>query len=579
MIAAGEVVERPAAALKELLENSIDSEATQIEVDFSEDILSRMRVRDDGCGIDRQELALATQPHTTSKLHEAGELENMATLGFRGEALASIAALGDMTLRSRTADATEGAELVLHGNWQGEKSKPCVMAPGTEVIVHDLFKHAPARRKFMHKPQTEWAHCDTVLRGIAIANPGITFSMSRSGKRRHLYPAQTERERVRAVLGDRFADNATSFDVNAEPMSIRGYINLDGHGNQTRQFLTLNGRTVKDRHLRQAIRKACEDMIREAGFPYAIYLTLPRRLVDVNAHPAKLEVRFREQKAMFRFAYDAVANALRKPIGSNESIPAEHLRLSQQIARAGAASRGKGGKKKKRTPPTTSDLPFQGPRKKTRPGATTPDPDATPTPNVPAGLGHALTLLHGVYLLAESDLGLVVIDIHAAHERVIYEEMKEKGDKTPVPAQCLLDVIELDLSPLAIDTLQHCRQTLHDSGFIIVNNDGVEYLHSVPKVLGGNKLADPAKLVLACLDELAEMGMAFSATEAKNKVLATMACHAAVRGFQDHQSLDDLNKLLRRMESTLGSGKCNHGRPTWRILKIQELDRLFGRGE
>ena len=582
-IAAGEVVERPASAIKELVENSIDSGATEIRVKAEGGGITSLSVSDDGHGMSADGIRMSVQPHATSKLRVLGDLDEIDTLGFRGEALAAITSLSNTTVRSRQHDAKDGHELKLSGNWEGEEPVPCVMSPGTEIVVRDIFIHAPARRKFLRRPQTEWAHCEVAMQVFAIGNPGIGFLVERDGKKRNHWEPQEERERVHAVLGSNFASGASEFNHQRGPLSVHGYIDVNGTGTKSRQFMYLNGRPINDKLIRQAVRKAFVDVLRGSEYPYVMFLTVPKKMVDVNAHPAKLEVRFKEPSAIFSFVNAAVGTVANQPLGSNPSITIEYQ----------SASAGRGYKPKSASERALDDM-FRNTRNKRdsndddasgQASGPTASPGIAPLPATgnevegddqepPKDLGRVVGLLHGIYLLSETENGLMVIDVHAAHERIIYEDLKDKNE---VKAQDLIAPVELDLSPVAMDAVQEHRGLLAKAGLRVENVGGVESLMSVPSLLA-DKLDDPAVLVGECIDEIAECGGSFAAEELCNKVLATVACHAAVRGSNPFLGDMSLDSLLRKMEVTLRSGKCNHGRPCWRLISMTSLDRSFERG-
>ncbi|MCY4325958.1 MAG: DNA mismatch repair endonuclease MutL, partial [Betaproteobacteria bacterium] len=313
-IAAGEVIERPASALKELLENSRDGAAKKIEIDIIEGGIRRLAVKDDGCGIGKEDLPLAVSPHATSKIEALSDLDDLSTMGFRGEALASIAAVASLTVRSRSADDANGHELALRGEYGSEEPRPVPMACGTEVIVEDLFAQVPARRKFLRRPPTEWAHCESVASAFALSAPEIDITLSRDGKPRRRWRRASASERVKSVYGPRFAEQAKSSEFSLGPLHAQVLI-ATGLPAAGRNKVILNGRVLNDRLLRQAVRKGAADVSRESEPAYAIFLTLPAQFADVNAHPAKTEVRFREPQAIFKFVMDAVAAAVATPLG------------------------------------------------------------------------------------------------------------------------------------------------------------------------------------------------------------------------------------------------------------------------
>ena len=595
MIAAGEVIERPASALKELLENSIDSGASTIDVDIEEGGITLIKIVDNGIGIQADDLTLAVRPHATSKISIVADLDTISTLGFRGEALASISALSNMTVRSRPADAAQGAEITLHGSRQEETYKPCVMRAGTEISVRDLFSHAPARRKFLRKPATEWAHCEVMFQILAIGNPQLDFSLSRSGKKRIALKSQSQRERVLEVMGKNFAADCQEISHSAGPLAVTGLVSLNSTATGSRQHFFLNGRAIKDRLLRQAVRKAFTDVARQPDFPYAIFLEIPTILVDVNAHPAKTEVRFKEPNAMFSFVYTAMQKLANQPLGNNPNMGLEYQRLSNRSHRSDKDLATMPDRPSKINQPKQSVITTAAPLTSSPEPAVVPATTSAATlassflrplqvavgeedknNQPPADLGRVVGLLHGVYLLTENEQGLIVIDVHAAHERILYEQLKA-NNKENLLAQNLLESLELDLGPVEMDTVAEQRSALAEVGLYIKNDNGVEMLVAVPQGIADRDL-DFAKMVLECIEELVECGHTTGAQEAINKVLATIACHAAVRGSNPFLLNKDLDKLLRNMESTLRSGKCNHGRPCWRMLKFSELDSYFERG-
>lgn len=583
MIAAGEVVERPATALKELMENSIDSSATRIDVDLTEGGLGKMQVRDNGVGISAAELTIAVQPHTTSKLETLAQLSVVETMGFRGEALASIAALGNLTMRSRQQDKQDGAELKLQGSYTDEQPIPCVCVHGTEVTVTELFVHAPARRKFAGKGHTEWGHCDLAWRSTAIANPDIAFSLARDGKIVKEVSAQTRKDRVFQMLGPKFAESAKEISAEIDPFAMQCFVNFEQKTDRNRQFIVLNGRSIKESYISMAIRKACEDVMRPHSFPFALFLDMPPELFDVNAHPAKLEVRFREKPAVFNFIYAAIKHAFEEPLGNNPNIPFNRPEPNKKPRQA---TKAQIRNENKRLDLLRELLSNADKIEKTEDG----DPlvrmeinaqDLVPETDEKAQkkeLGDVIGMLHGIYVIAENEKGLVVVDLHAAHERIIYEDLKQKMDEQEVSVQFLLQPILLeDLTPLETDALTDFRQELQKIGFTISEEEGVFRLDAIPQILVEH-VDEPAKLMFDCLNELATSGKIHSHEEIRNRFLSTAACHSAVRGQQQYFTRGQLNQLLRKMEQTPRSGLCNHGRPTWRLIELKDFDGYFDRG-
>lgn len=580
-IAAGEVVERPASALKELVENAIDSGADRIRINLVDGGVTLLSVTDNGRGMSAADLREAVQAHTTSKLSTLEDLERIQTLGFRGEALAAICSVANVTVRSRKEGSDDGSELALAGSWSGEEPRPCVARQGTEVVVRDFFSHTPARRKFLRKPQTEWAHCEVLVQAMALGNPQVGFALERDGRVRREWPPQGLRERAFAVLGPKFEKAAVAVDRKSGPFRLHGHVDLFGTGSKSRQFFFLNGRAVDDKLLRQAVLKAFRDMLRGPDHPYVLFLTMPPGLVDVNAHPAKLEVRFKEPSSVFSFVHSVLDEVAREPVGANPDIelaPAGPAAAPAGRAATGRAAGGgaysRGGSIPRGQPTPTfvsgSARAASGPGS----GAVTRPRGSGPDDVPPNELGRVIGMLHGIYLLTESDRGMVVIDVHAAHERIIYEELK-KGSK--VREQALLEPVELDLSPVEMDAVAANRELLAEAGLRIRNESGVEVLAGLPAAIA-ERIEDPVALADECIREVMETGRVFAANEMVNQVLSTAACHAAVRGANPFLSGGNLEALLKRMGKTIRSGRCNHGRPCWRVISLRDLDSSFERG-
>ncbi|MBF2734597.1 MAG: DNA mismatch repair endonuclease MutL [Betaproteobacteria bacterium AqS2] len=595
-IAAGEIVERPASALKELMENAIDSKPYSIEVAIEEGGFGSMTVRDDGCGIPKEDLEIAIKAHTTSKLVAMDDLETIATLGFRGEGLASIATLGRMRLRSRPAAQPAGAEIVAQDGELVEPVHDCVMAPGTEVSVTGLFANAPVRRRFMGQERGESSRCEALFQRLALTVPSIAMKLSINGREQSSMPQQEMSERLFGFYGKRFKDGAMAVKDSSGPLRIEGYINPDIRSSQTRQHLYINGRSVRERTVVLAIRKALADTARSPNVAFALFLTMPPAMLDVNAHPSKTEVRFKEGAPIFQFVYRAVKTQLvAKPLGINPDInfvrPLPPAPPNAEIFTRDEADYDSRTAAARSAPlPNPAVYPSSQPPAPPAPAAAPARPGGTP-PNVlapaaapaaeeeffPQRLGNVIGLLNGIYLLAESERGLILIDIHAAHERILYEGLKEDMERSENAVQPLLEEIELSLSPEELDVVERYRGHLTDCGLAICNIDGVEVLAGVPAQLAG-QIEDYAGLVSDCLTDLGDAGAVFAVEEATNKALATIACHAALRGSQPFLSVEGQRELIRLMQTTPGSGRCNHGRPCWRTISFKELDAFFERG-
>ncbi len=586
-IAAGEVVERPAAALKELLENALDSGATQVDVDLAAGGRERIRVADNGSGIAREDLHLAVARHATSKLATADDLDAIATLGFRGEALASIAAVSRLALSSRAAGKPHAWRIEVDGGSVGVVA-PAALAAGTTVTVQELYYNTPARRKFLRAEATEWGHCEEAFRRIALAHPDVGFSLQHNGRLVHRLQAQGRRARVEALLGDGFAEGSALVDARAGPLSIAGFAVRPAYATRSAgQYAFVNGRFVRDRVLAHALREAYRDVLHHDRQPaYVLWLALDPRMVDVNVHPQKTEVRFRESGAVHQFVRHAVERALAATGAEQPAVSA-----AEKLGLAGA-----------RTPPPAPEARDRG-AAPMRPGpfayarqaamaleSGEPAPfyarlfgaretRAADEPDLPATgddhpLGFALAQLHGIYVLAQNRAGLVLVDMHAAHERIVYERLKE-GPAERVPVQPLLVPATFAASPLEAAAAEEHAAVLDRLGFAITAlGPATLAVRGIPAPLAD---ADAATLARAVLAELREFGGSEVLTAHRDELLSTMACHAAVRANRI-LGVPEMNALLREMEATERAGQCNHGRPTWYQLTLSDLDRLFMRG-
>ncbi|MEO8303803.1 MAG: DNA mismatch repair endonuclease MutL [Betaproteobacteria bacterium] len=584
-IAAGEVVERPSAALKELLENALDAGATQIEVDLVGGGIRRIRVADNGAGIEREELRLAVLRHATSKLATADDLDAIATLGFRGEALASIAAVSRFALASRAAGRPHAWRIEVDGGTIGT-TEPAALADGTAVTVEELYFNTPARRKFLRTEATEWGHCEEAFRRIALAHPEVGFTLQHNGRIVHRLQAHGRRARVAALLSDAFAVGAAIVDREAGPLSLRGFAVQPAYATQNAgQYAFVNGRFVRDRMLSHALREAYRDVLHHDRQPaYVLWLTLDPRLVDVNVHPQKTEVRFRESGAVHQFVQHAVARSLATtgaeqpavsaaeklgivaarvpPLAPEVPIGADRYRTQWSGARQDAMALG-----------ATEPAPFYAKLFGPREAAAADAPDLPDTGD-PHPLGFALAQLHGVYVLAQNRAGLVLVDMHAAHERIVYERLKSAHDER-VPLQPLLVPATFAASPLEMAAADEHADALGELGFSLsALGPSTLAVRGIPAALAD---ADAATLAHAVLAELREYGGSEVLTAHRDELLSTMACHAAVRANRS-LAVPEMNALLREMEATERAGHCNHGRPTWYQLTLADLDRLFMRG-
>lgn len=600
-IAAGEVVDRPASVLKEALENALDAGASTIQIQLEEGGVKRIRVSDDGCGIPREELALALTRHATSKITSLADLERVGTLGFRGEALASIAAVARVTLTSRSVSADKDAPHAWRLTAEsGATPQPAALLAGTVVEMRDLYYNTPARRKFLKSEATEFAHCSETMKRIALAHPSVAFTLAHNGRVSQHWPRGDVRRRTAAVLGDDFLAESRSVDAQAGPLRVFGYCALPAYSRARAdaQYVYVNGRFVRDKLLGHALREAYHDILHNSRYPaYCLFLEIDPALVDVNVHPQKTEVRFRDARAVHQFVFHAVQRALANPLsdrptttplhdGASSHRPpivaallseertapstdtAEHPSYTRWMPQQAVLSVGE---------PATADayLAFaDSARQAGREPLSSPNPSETDAALSPP-LGYALAQLHGVYILAQNARGLIVVDMHAAHERLLYEKLKQAFDNQQIATQRLLLPAVLTADSVALATAEEYAPTLHHLGFDVAPLGPRQLsVRSVPVLL---LAADPAALVRALLDELHEHGATHLLTEHRNELLADLACRGAVRARR-HLSIAEMNALLRQMEAGERSDHCNHGRPTWRQITMDELDRYFQRG-
>jgi DNA mismatch repair protein MutL len=558
-IAAGEVVERPASVLKELLENSLDAGARAVTVALDEGGIRRIQVEDDGDGIAREDLPLALARHATSKIGSLQDLEGVATMGFRGEALASIASVSRLSITTRTSKDAHGSALHAEGDSASE-IQPAARAQGTTVSVADLYFNTPARRKFLRSEPTEFGHCDEVFRRVALARPDVAFALKHNGRvSRHLR-SQALRERVGALLGPELLE--ASADVEAQSGALRLF-GLAGTPQSARaradtQYFFVNGRFVRDRLLAHAARQAYQELLHGDRQPaYVLFLEIDPRGVDVNVHPAKIEVRFRDSRAVHQFVLHALQRALSP---SAAEAPVSYASVAPLAASAAQGSFAL-------AQPVAS---YQGPS--FSPAGENSSSFKNPE-NHP--LGYALAQLHGVYILAQNESGLVLVDMHAAHERIVMEKLKKNLDAGAVQRQSLLVPALFRAEALDIATAEENRQALETIGLeLSVAGPGELAVRAAPALLAGGDIPGLARNVLA---EMREFGASQVLSSRQNELLGTMACHAAVRANRI-LSVAEMNALLREMEETERSGSCNHGRPTWYQLTLADLDKLFLRG-
>jgi DNA mismatch repair protein MutL len=586
-IAAGEVVERPASALKELLENSLDAGAKDIRIELTSGGMQRIRVSDDGVGIEPNELPLALARHATSKIASLQDLERVSSLGFRGEALASIGSVARVTLSSRRANEPHGWRIECEGGRLSEAS-PSPQAAGTTIEVCELYFNTPARRKFLKTEATEFGHCEEAFRRIALARPDVAFTLVHNGRVRLHARAQPYAERVQVLLGAEFFEATLACDESAAGLRLHGFIAQPTYSRATRdaQYFYVNGRFVRDRLLSHAMRQAYQDVLHHERQPaYVLALELDPAGVDVNVHPSKIEVRFRDSRAVHQFVVHAIQRALSRttpahatpveaePPGPPARLAASPLPESAPHAFAAAAARPYAPPMQNRLPlgvAQASDAYRQmlDALKPAAAAAIAPPTDVPP-------LGFALAQLAGIYILAQNSAGLVVVDMHAAHERIVYERLKRTLDEGAIAVQHLLVPVAFAAHALDVATAEEHAEVLHRVGFeIAVAGPSALAVRAVPALL---RDSDAKRLALDVLREMREYGAERVIAERRNELLATMACHAAVRANRA-LSLAEMNALLRDMEATERADQCNHGRPTWFAVSLDELDSRFMRG-
>lgn len=581
-IAAGEVVERPASVVKELVENALDAGANRVDIDLEEGGVRLIRIRDDGGGIPAPELALAISRHATSKISSIEDLEEVATLGFRGEALPSIASVSRFAISARPRGESQGARLEVDGGRVGELM-PHPHPEGTTVEVRDLFFNVPARRKFLRAERTELGHIEEWLRSLALARPSVELRISHNGRAsRHYKPVRDGGERLRRVaeaLGEDFTRQCLEIEHAAAGLRLHGWVGLPtaARSSADQQYFYVNGRAVRDRTVAHAVRQAYADVLFHGRHPaFVLFLECDPRMVDVNVHPAKHEVRFREQRLVHEFIYRTLHQALASTraglAAESQSAPALAMGTAAVPGGGGFSPRQGGlGLPVRETMSAYASLyraPEPGHAGASMPAAAANEGEAPP-------LGYALAQLHGVFVLAENDHGLVLVDMHAAHERITYERLKSALDGEGIRSQPLLVPVSLAVSEREADAAEQHAQALADYGFEI-RRAGPQALsiRSVPTLLAD---LDPRALALDVLADLREHGSSRKLEQARNELLSTLACHTSVRANR-RLTLPEMNALLRDMEATERSGQCNHGRPTWVQLSKSELDKLFLRG-
>ena len=632
-IAAGEVVERPANALKEIVENSLDAGAMQISVDIAGGGIKLLRVCDNGCGMEADDLPLALSRHATSKIKSLADLEHVKSMGFRGEGLASIASVSRLTLTSRTAHNAHAHQIRAVDGALGEIAA-AAHPIGTTIEIAELFFNTPARRKFLKSENTEYAHCATMLERLALANPAVAFSLKNNGKAVFDYPAQPLPERVAAIVGAAFQAASLPIDCHAGEMALRGFISKPtfAQGKSDKQFFFVNNRFVRDKVMLHAVKQAYRDVLHHQITPaFALFLDLPPEQVDVNVHPTKTEIRFRDSQAVHQMIFHALNKALAETRADvTESVSNAGAILQQRFAAdaprlnaapdAAADAALFSGSLKTETPaahavangssgsssPKSAPMPYQAAARAPQqrplslnenraalrayaelyrddddlpafapPAQADGQPDRQPENAYP--LGFAIAQLLGIYVLAQAADSLILVDMHAAAERVNYEKMKaQRGISGSLKTQMLLIPVAFEATHNELAALADHAAELAQYGLDLADlGNGQIAVRAVPQMLGK---ADVAALARDVLRELAAVGSSQTIEAKENQILGTMACHGSIRAGRQ-LTLPEMNALLRDMEATPRSNQCNHGRPTWVKLGLADLDALFLRGQ
>ena len=632
-IAAGEVVERPANALKEIVENSLDAGATQISVEIAGGGIKLLRVCDNGCGMEADDLPLALSRHATSKIKSLADLERVKSMGFRGEGLASIASVSRLTLTSRTTHNAHAHQIRAVDGALGEVAA-AAHPVGTTIEIAELFFNTPARRKFLKSENTEYAHCATMLERLALANPAVAFSLKNNGKAVFDYPAQPLLERVAAIVGAAFQAASLPIDCQAGEMALRGFVSKPtfAQGKSDKQFFFVNNRFVRDKVMLHAVKQAYRDVLHHQITPaFALFLDLPPEQVDVNVHPTKTEIRFRDSQAVHQMIFHALNKALAETRADvTESVSNAGAILQQRFATdaprldaapdAAADAALFSGSLKTETPaahavangssgsssPKSAPMPYQAAARAPQqrplslnenraalrayaelyrddddlpafapPAQADGQPDRQPENAYP--LGFAIAQLLGIYVLAQAADSLILVDMHAAAERVNYEKMKaQRSASGSLKTQMLLIPVAFEATHAELAARADYAAELAQYGLDLADlGNGQIAVRAVPQMLGKSDVAALARDVLR---ELAAVGSSQTIEAKENQILSTMACHGSIRAGRQ-LTLPEMNALLRDMEATPRSNQCNHGRPTWVKLTLADLDGLFLRGQ
>ncbi len=578
-IAAGEVVERPASVVKELLENSLDAGAKRIDIELEKGGIKLIRVRDDGSGVEKDDLPLALNRHATSKISELDDLEHVVSLGFRGEALASIASVSRLVMISRTADASEAWKVETEGRDMAASVSPAAHPPGTNVEVRDLFFNTPVRRKFMRTEQTEYKRIDEMICRLALSRFDVGFNVTHNQRVVHRFePASSDaeqRRRVSQVCGPAFIENTVSIDMEASGLSLWGWVSLPtfSRSQADLQHFYVNGRAIRDKLVTHAIKQAYRDVLYHGRHPaFVLYLELDPALIDVNVHPTKHEVRFRDSRLVHDFLFSALHRSLadvRPEVVDKQEVAYVGNEAFTEKNYASPRQQGFGLSRAQVESQISSFAEFASPLRDSSVMPVETDDEEIPP------LGYAIAQLQGIYILSQNEQGLVIVDMHAAHERITYEQMKAAMSDDGIRSQPLLVPVSVAVSESEADCAEENQEALEQLG-LTLERQGPETLsiRQVPVIL---KNSDTEQLVRDVLSDLLEHGTSDRIEAHRDEILSTMACHSSVRANRI-LTIPEMNSLLRDMERTERSGQCNHGRPTWVQMSLGDLDKLFLRG-
>lgn len=595
-IAAGEVVERPFSVVKELVENCFDAGATQITIDIEQGGIRLIKIRDNGHGIYKEDLPLALSRHATSKIANLDDLEHVASMGFRGEALPSISSVARLTLISRTGDAECAWKVSADGTEKDFNPQPDPHPAGTTIEVSELFYNIPARRKFLKTEKTEFSHIESLIKKMALSRFDIGFTLTHNQREvMNIKPAESEQaqeKRIASICGSAFIENSVKIDFEASGLQLSGWVGLPTYSRSQpdMQYFYVNGRLIKDRLVTHAVKQAYQDVLFHGRHPvFVLFLSLDPALVDVNAHPAKLEVRFREGRLVHDFLFKALHRSLAdlRP-GEQQNVarkieeftPLEPVKTASEIPVQSRISSSAPYSPRQASLPMNVAENIEAyaklyPKDTDIPNVEINQPIVAETDGVPP-LGYAIAHLHSIFILTETEKGIILVDAHAAHERVTYERLKKQYHQGSVPSQPLLLPLKIQVTNSEADLVEQEHEFFTALGFEL-NRTGPEaiVLRATPALLGRE---DMDALIRDILADIVTHGMSQRVLEKSNEILATMACHGSVRAKRK-LTVTEMNALLRDMEQTERIGQCNHGRPTWIELSTAELDKFFLRGQ